>query len=379
MLTDKQMDNALAIVQRRMQRIIDEYLRLMGEHIRDIGQLTPSDIHRLQQIRRMNRNLASVKRQLAKAAKITAKELEDVLAEAAQVDSRVAEKITGVPDAAARLKNNIPLQRALRAQAAETAATLNNLSNTTVVASAYREAVDAAVTAIQSGVEDYGSAIRRSIRRAGSLGLRVRESGTRAVEYESGHTRRLDTAIRMNVLDAMRRMNQRSMEMVGEEFGADGVEIDAHMLCAEDHLPYQGQQYSLEEFQQIQDSLDRPFGEWNCRHTWAPIKLGISPRAYTSRQLNEMDRYSTDLVEIDGRTRTRYQWSQELRRCETAIREKKDTATLAAAVGDTTLQHDCQRDIVAMNRHYERLASRTGLGPDFARTYVAGFKDAKGE
>ena len=81
---------------------------------------------------------------------------------------------------------------------------------------------------------------------AGAMGLRVRDTGTRAVQYESGHTRRVDTAVRMNVLDAMRRMNQRAMEEVGREFGADGVEIDAHMLCAEDHLPYQGQQFSNE-------------------------------------------------------------------------------------------------------------------------------------
>ena len=37
--------------------------------------------------------------------------------------------------------------------------------------------------------------------------------------------------------------------------GANGVEIDAHMLCAEDHLPYQGGQYSNEEFESIQNDL----------------------------------------------------------------------------------------------------------------------------
>ena len=44
------------------------------------------------------------------------------------------------------------------------------------------------------------------------------------------HTRRVDTAVRMNVLDAMRRMNQRVMEELGRQFGADGVEIDAPLL-----------------------------------------------------------------------------------------------------------------------------------------------------
>ena len=59
------------------------------------------------------------------------------------------------------------------------------------------------------------------------MGLRVRENGTSAVRYASDHTRRVDTAIRMNVLDAMRRMNQRVMAEVGEQFGACGAVLDS--------------------------------------------------------------------------------------------------------------------------------------------------------
>lgn len=375
MLTERQMDAALNVFQQRMQEVEDFYYRRMGEHIRDIGQLVPSDVHRLQQLRRLNRNLGDVKARLAKAAGLNLKDLETVLQEAAKVDDRVARKILGVSDASVALANNTALRRALRAQYAETAGRLMNLSNTTVVSDPYRKAVDAAVTAVQSGAEDYESAIRRHLRKAGEMGLRVRDTGTQAVKYQSGLTRRVDTAVRMNVLDAMRRMNQRVMEEVGQVFGADGVEIDAHMLCAEDHMPYQGQQFSNEEFQQIQDSLDRPFGEWNCRHTWAPIILGVSPRAYSDEDLERFARYSTEEVEIDGVSHTRYEWSQVMRRMETAIREKKDTATLAAAAGDGALRRQCQGSINAMVKEYERLSDRTGLGPDFRRTYVAGFKD----
>lgn len=379
MLTDKQMDAALAVFQQRMQAVTDFYYRRMGEHIRTIGQLAPSDVHRLQQLRRMDANLRDVKRRLARAAGLNLKDLETVLQAAAQVDDRVAKKILGVSDASVALRNNVPLQRALQAQYAETAGRLNNLSNTTVDRDPYRRAVDAAVTAVQSGAEDYESAIRRTLRQAGEMGLRVRDTGTRAVEYESGHTRRVDTAVRMNVLDAMRRMNQRVMEEVGKQFGADGVEIDAHMLCAEDHLPYQGLQFTNEEFEDIQGSLPRPFGEWNCRHTWHPIIMGVSPRAYTDDDLARFERYSTEPVTIDGTTKTRYEWSQAMRRMETAIREKKDTATLAAAAGDDALRRQCQGSISAMVKEYERLSDRTGLGPDFRRTYVAGFRDAKNE
>ena len=260
------------------------------------------------------------------------------------------------------------LERIVRAQARETAGAMKNLSNTTVASEGYRKLVDSAVTAVQSGVEDYGSAIRHAIREAGGSGLRVK--------YESGETRRLDTAIRMNILDGVRHLTQQVLTEVGREFGADGVEIDAHMLCAEDHLPYQGRQFSNDEFEEIQSSLARPFGEWNCRHVWHPILLGVSAPAYTEAEREEMRQYSTEEVEIDGRTKTRYEWSQEMRRCETAVRATKDTANLAREAGDDELRRQCQRRINALNDHYTHLASAAGLKPEYTRTYVGGFVDA---
>ena len=181
----------------------------------------------------------------------------------------------------------------------------------------------------------------------------------------------------MNVLDGVRHLNQSIMEEVGRQFGANGVEIDAHMLCAEDHLPYQGQQFTNEEFEQIQDSLDRPFGEWNCRHSWHGIILGVSPPTYTPDQLEKMHRYSTEQITVDGRTKTRYQWSQEMRRCETAVRQQKDAANLARATGDDALRRHCQGIILELNKYYEQLADKVGIGPEFQRTYVPGFRDVK--
>lgn len=360
----------------RMTKLNDMYLRLMGEHIADIGTLWPSDVHRLQQIRRMNKNLHDIERRIAEVAGQSREEIEALFQKIAQEDVRMAGKILGAPDTV-NVKDNLPLQRILRAQARETAGRMTNLANSTALSGKYRDAVDVAVNAVQSGVEDYGSAIRRVIREAGQSGLRVRENGTRVVDYESGRSVRIDTAARMSVLDGVRHLNQSIMEEVGRQFGADGVEIDAHMLCAEDHVPYQGGQYSNEEFEQIQDSLQRPFGEWNCRHSWHPIMMGISPRTYTDDELSEMRRYSTEQIEIDGRTKTRYQWSQEMRRVETRIRQVKDTATLARYAGDDVLRRQCQQQIGVLNERYTALAQGVGLKPEYQRTYVAGFRGSE--
>lgn len=373
---ESELQKLLADFDARMNRLNDEYLRMMGVHIREIGTMWPSDVHRLQQIRRMNRNLQQLQRRIADAAEMSESEINEVFRHIAEEDARMATKILGVSDAVS-VKDNLPLKRILEAQARETAGRMRNLSNTTVVSGYYRNAVDEAVSAVQSGVEDYNTAIRRVIRDAGANGLRVTDDGTQKVDYESGWSRRLDTAARMNVLDGVRHMNQSIMEEVGRQFGANGVEIDAHMLCAEDHLPYQGQQFSNEEFEEIQDSLPRPFGEWNCRHSWHGIILGVSPPAYTADELEEMRRYSTEKITADGRTRTRYQWSQEMRRCETAIRQQKDTANLARAIGDKALVQKCQENIGFLTDHYKDITSKTGIGTEYQRTYVPGFKDAK--
>lgn len=362
--------------EKRMKRLNDQYLRMMGEHIRDIGTLWPSDVHRLQQIRRMNRNLRDLERRIADVAGQSEAEIERVFEQVAAADVRMATKILGVQDIG-RVMDNPALQRILRAQARETAKGMKNLSNTTVVSKYYRNAIDEGVSAVQSGVEDYNSAIRRVIREAGQSGLRVTDKGTRVVDYESGYARRLDTAARMNILDGVRHLNQSVMEEVAHQFGANGVEIDAHMLCAEDHLPYQGQQFSNDDFERIQDSLPRPFGEWNCRHTLHGIILGVSPPTYTPEQLAEMHKFSTESVTFDGRTKTRYQWSQEMRRCEVAIRQKKDLATLAKASGDESLRRKCQGAIVELNRYYGELAGKAGVKPEYQRTYVQGFRDVK--
>lgn len=375
-LSEAQLQRLLRAFDTRMERLNNQYLRAMGEHIKEIGEMWPSDVHRLQQIRRMNRNLARLERQIAKEAEASVKDIERIFKRCAESDIRMAQRILGTPDIG-RVRDNPYLWRILEAQSRETAGTMRNLSNTTVVSSYYRAAVDEAVTAVQSGVEDYNTAIRRVIREAGQNGLRITDDGVTKVDYESGYSRRLDSAARMNVLDGVRHLNQNIMNALGEQFGANGIEIDAHMLCAEDHLPYQGLQFTLAEFEEIQMSLRRPFGEWNCRHSWHPILIGISPRNYSDEQLEMMKTYSRELITIDGKEKTRYEWSQEMRRIETAIRRQKDTANLARATGDTKLRERCQGTVIRLNQYYDQVSHESGLNPEYRRTFVAGFKDVK--
>lgn len=340
MLSERQLRILLELFDERMQRVTDGYLAAMGQHIREIGRLLPSDAHRLAEMRRSGMNARNIQREIARSAETSVSDLATVFRIAAESDQRFAQQWFGTgytPKVKGAPKLSAPVERSIKAQLRVTAQQFRNLSQTTIQSETYRQAVDAAVSAVQSGVADYNSAIRDTIRKAGRAGLKVR--------YPSGVTRRLDTAVRQNVLDGVRSLNNDILQQLGNEYGADGIELSAHALCAEDHLPYQGRQFSDKDFEQLQNTLDRPFGRWNCRHTMFPIILGVSKPVHSPEELAAYARNSQELIEIDGKRKTRYEWTQEQRRIETAIRQQKDVANLAKACGDDKLRREAQANI----------------------------------
>lgn len=374
MLSERQLQELLKVFEQRMQGVTDDYIRRMGAHLKDIGTLTDTDIHRLKQLKRVNANIEAIKRQMARAAEASVEDIEKVFRAVAESDSEFAREMFAenhTPGVKAdRIKTlSSPIERILKAQLRVTAQEMANLSRTTVIADTYKAAVDVAVQTVQSGITDYQSAIRSALKKAAADGLRV--------EYQSGYTRRLDSAIRQNVLDGVRALNRDVLEQLGKEYGADGVEISAHALCAEDHLPYQGRQFSNKEFDRLQNMLDRPFGLWNCKHTIYPIILGVSPPAHSPEELQMYRTNSREQITIDGITMSRYEWSQQQRRMETAVREQKSIANGAKAAGDDLLRREAQRNINRLQAQYAKISDAAGLYQQPERMSVAGFRKVK--
>ncbi len=367
-------ERAAEVFVRRYEALNEEYLKIIGERIRAIGRVSPTDLYRLERLRDIGTDMDALKRKLASETGKSLKELEKLLRQAADAAMKPYD---GLMNAEPYLRNEIAEAMAA-AQYIETARAMVNLSNTTVSSAAYQGLVDRAVSAVQLGTESYQSAIRSVLRGAAWDGLCVIDN-TRKVRYASGLTRRLDTAARQNVLDGFRALMQRTRDETGKAFGADGVEISAHMLCAEDHLPYQGRQFSLEEFERLNQTLRRPIakGIWNCSHVAEPIVLGISEPAYTEEELAEYRRSSVEQVTIDGKTRSRYQWTQEQRRIETAIRREKDVAIAAKAAGDDVLRRQCQQRINDLRKRYDRISREAGLEVRTDKMAVSGFRAVK--
>lgn len=224
---------------------------------------------------------------------------------------------------------------------------------------AYVALINDAATAIAQGRESYASAIDRTVRTLARTGVRVR--------YPSGATRELYSAVSMNVMDAYRSAMHEARMEVGRAAGCDGVEISAHGMCAEDHLPYQGQQYSDKDFEKIQESLKRPIGQgYNCRHIIYPIILGVSKPAHSASALDEYARRSRRTVTVGGRDMTAYEFSQRQRSEETAIRKLRAERLLMQEAGQSTAETDAAID--RMLEVYRAESSQAGVETRYERT-----------
>ena len=376
MLTDEQIADALALIDDRYQKVITKYLQKVGKTILQIGKLNQSSINLLIQLRRMGVDVKTIERELQKVTRLTKKDIRALYERAAQeanTDARFEYVHKGVEPSSIRwmdLVENIW---------AQTAGAMDNLAGTTAVSQNYREIVDEAVQAVSMGVTNYNSAIRDAVKKAGRAGLQV--------EYASGTKRRLDSAVRQNILDGVRQVQQKAQELIGEEIGADGVDITAHPNSAPDHEPVQGRRFDLENFQLMQsarpfedvdgnhyDGFERPITQWRCRHLVYYILIGISRRMYSDDQLKQWEERNQKGCVIDGKHYTNYEATQLMRNLETEILRQKDTAVLAKASGDDVLCRDCQSKINKLTRKYKAVAEASGLRTRFEKARVEGFK-----
>lgn len=385
MLTDKQIADALNLIDERYHGVITKYLQKVGKTIKEIGHLNQSSINLLIQLRRMGVDTQTIERELQKVTRLTKNDIKALYQKAAQeanTDARFSYVSKGVePD-------SIRWTSLVEDIWKQTAGAMDNLSNSTVVTVGYRKAIDDAVQAVTMGAGDYNSVIRETVKRIGREGLQVEYDSTYiAADGQLKHRRRrLDSAVRQNVLDGIRQVQQKAQELIGEEIGADGVDITAHPNSAPDHEPVQGRRFDLENFRKMQNGQDfedvdgnrykgfeRPITQWRCRHLIFYILLGVTRRMYTDEQLESWQQKNEKGCVIDGKHYTTYEATQLMRNLETEIRKQKDTAVLAKASGDDILRRECQSNINELTKKYNSVAEATGLRKQMQKTRVEGF------
>ena len=193
---------AIETVVQLFDKVNSLYLERLAEQMREIGDLIPSSVHTLDVMYKMGANVAEIKSKLADATKLGKRGVEKIL-------ERVSESAYARPAAQGYIRDtSIPPEVNKRLQlftatvARQTSDALDNYSNTTVIDQSYKDAIDVASAAVASGGSDYMKAIRHTLSDIGGAGVKV--------QYESGHRRRIDTAVRMNVTNATLQLQQQS-------------------------------------------------------------------------------------------------------------------------------------------------------------------------
>ena len=370
-------------------------LEQIGKTIKEIGELTPTKAYQLQQMIKYGSRYDTIIERLSKITNINTKEIDEIFEEYAKRDYRFAEKfykyrnITYVPfNEMTALKNEVD------ALSLMTKGTYMNLANTSVlgfwlndrfynIQEAYNYAIDQAILSISQGKDTFQHQMYSLLKQFG-------DSGVRTIDYASGTSRRVDSALRMNLREGIRELHNATQDVLGKEFGADGVEITVHEYPAPDHEDLQGRQFSKEEYENLQNNIPatdykgitythehRPISKLNCYHNVFSIVLGVSQPQYTNEELEQIKKRNEKGFDFEGKHLSMYEGTQLQRRIETEIRKQKDNQILGVSSGNKELIADAQYKITALTNRYRELSKISGLPTKMERTRVVGYKRRK--
>ena len=391
-------------IYQRLNAINTECLDSVGKVIKKIGELRPSDVHKLQQMYDYGADLYKISLKLAEVSGKNVQEIYDIFDIVAKDNYDYAKPfyeakaIPFVP-----FEENEKLHSYVRALAKQTVDEYVNLTQHTAFAvfakdgksiaplfaankgkvatslsDTYTKVIDYAVTQVQLGVKDYNSAMRSVVKS-------LADSGIRTVDYATGYSRRLDTAVRQNILWGIKECNQNVADLVGEEFGADGYEISYHSHPRPGHEKMGGRQYARGkartvngvEYPSFEEEAEPLLKEYGCLHFKFPILLGISRPAYSESQLTEFKAEDRKTFEFEGKKYTKYEASQLQRKIETEVRHQKDRAVTAKAAGDDDLRREAQYKINLLTSKYAKLSDASDLPTKMERMDVRGFRSVK--
>lgn len=232
----------------------------------------------------------------------------------------------------------------------------------------YRKIVNKAVVDMSIGEKSFQRTMKNAIKQLSESGIKTlvwehSEDGKKAVY------RRADSHIRMNIKEGISRINTELQTELGKSFGADGVETTMHSLCAPDHQPYQGRQFTKEQWENINKHLKRPWGTLNCHHFASPIILGVSVPAHSEAESRDAARRSNEVITYNGKSMTRYEASQKMRVQERSIRILRSEKKAFEKAGDLESASKINKNIKLKITKYKEFCSAVGLKPQLDRTY----------
>lgn len=400
---DKKLDTTLERFYNRYNKYNTKVLKVLGNVVKQFDGLTPSQAHQLAQQLKIGYDVNELQMKLSKISGKSMEEVDKLLDKTAKENVEFSEVYYKAKNKEyVRYEDNQPLQDLVESIKKQTNNTFIQLANSNATGfviedsdgnkifrtlpQIYNDLIDEAVYQTSTGVEDYQSAMRNTLRQLADSGVKVHEE---KLGYGNGYNKRIDSSVRQEILTGLRQVNIGVQEEVGKDFGADGVEISAHYPCAEDHIDIQGKQFTTNqydengnlikegEFEKKQAELDRPIGTYNCRHFVFSIVLGVNEPSYSKNRLSRYKRYSEEKVSYKGKEYTKYEATQVQRKLETEIRKQKDRQIIGRASGDSAEISKAQAKITQLTTEYNNFSKSVGLDTYKNRLVVSGYNRLK--
>ena len=427
MINEKLQEKLLSVFDKRFEEYNTKVLEELGNVIKQFKDLTPSQAYSLAQQLKYNTTVKDLLNELSKISGLSVKDLKAILEKVARENIGFADvyyKSRGLETPI--YSENKALQRLVSSVYNISGAEFKNIAKSTGfrilgdngkpllldIDETYKYVIDKCVVAISQGKETYQQSMRSTLKQ-------LSDSGVRRIDYANNYSRRIDSSVRMNVLDAVREVSNQSQMLFGEEFGYNAVEVSHHSNSAPDHskndiengkFDIDGHQFvkldilkeqikngtekeitlkDIDEvnhrikckgkwyydFDYINNNLNRPVSTMSCYHYIFSVVLGVSRPQFTDKQLEEDKKKNNDGFEFESKHYSMYDGTQLQRRIETAIREAKDTQILARASGDNELVLQSQTKITQLTTKYKQLCSVSGLPNKLStRASVSGYR-----
>lgn len=398
MIDEKTADLLVERLIRRIEQANTSYLKSIGSSIKKIKKLTPTEAQQLVQILKYGGSYDEIVKKIAKYTSLNINDVDAIFSSYAKKDQMFYEKFykyrntTFVP-----FDQNMALKTQTMALSSIVRNEMYNFTRSNVLGytingkfhnlrDTYNQLLDEALLNVGQGKETFDSAMTNIMKQIGGSGLKT-------LNYESGRSVRLDSAVRMHLKGRLRELHNENQKIIGEEIDADGYEISVHENPAIDHEEAQGRQFSIAEYEKLQNgglatdykgkkiTLDhddkngyRPISELNCYHYIFSIVLGVSEPQYNEKQLQEIKDRNDKGFELDGKHYTMYEGTQLQRNLERKIREQKDTQILAKASGNNDLIQESQAKITQLTHKYKELSDVSGLPTKADRLKVSQYR-----
>lgn len=203
-----------------------------------------------------------------------------------------------------------------------------NLINTNALESAqdgFLRIVNQAYLEVVTGVTDYQSAVRKTVRQLADQGITGMTYTSASGRVTRNH---VDVAARRAILTSSAQMTAQMQLQRASEWGSDLVEVSSHVGARPTHAVWQGAIYSINGSTPKYPNLASATGYGtaeglcgvNCRHVFYPFFDGISEQRYRPYDQSYNDRM--------------YALSQQQRGIERSIREQQRRMVAAKASGD---------------------------------------------